>query len=84
MTQLEFKRENKYLVLKWNDLEKYLTQDPFVKFDIIGYICDTVRIGRQKDGKKDNAYVVVNEDESYAEDVWKLIEDDWRNSIYAV
>ena len=69
----DFKREDKYLVLKWADLEKYLKQDPFIKFDIIGYICDAVRLGRHKDGKKDNTYVVVNEDETYAEQVWQLI-----------
>jgi hypothetical protein len=70
----EFKRENKYLVIKWADLRKYLTQDVFVKFDIITYICDVVNEGRHKEGKKDNTYVVVNEDEPYAEDVWMLIE----------
>lgn len=72
----KFKRCNKYLVLKRDDLEKYLNQDPFVNFDIIGYICDAIRLGRLKDGKGENRYVVVNEDEPYAEKVWRLIEDD--------
>ena len=36
-----------------------------------------IREGREEEGRKDNSYVVVNEDEPYAEQVWKLVQDHW-------
>ena len=87
MKQLEFKRENKYLVLKWDDIDKYLTpkKDELMDMrEILMWIVKRLDAARENDGKKLNTYVVVNEDESYAEGVWKLVEDDWHNSIHAV
>ena len=66
----EFKRENKYLVLKLDDIQKYLA--PWDRVSL-KEVCECVEIGRKLDGKKDNRYVVVNEDEPYAEKVWELI-----------
>ena len=66
-----FKREDKYLVLKLDDLSKYLDPEDREKLDALVM---TIGWGRGADGKKDNTYVVVNEDEPYAEIVWKLIE----------
>ena len=72
-----FKRENKYLVLKLEDIKKYLekystehTSWEAMFWDMV----DKIEKGRIAAGKKDNSYVVVNEDEPYAEIVWKLIE----------
>ena len=70
MTQ-EFKRYEKYLVIKSEDIEKYLPEEEQRK---LSFLTETIAIGRESEGKKDNSYVVVNEDELYAEVVWKLIE----------
>jgi len=72
LVHAEFKRETKYLVLKWDDIDKYLKMS--YEFRHLQEIISTIGVGRINDGKKDNTYVVVNEDESYAEDVWMLIE----------
>lgn len=65
----EFKRENKYLVLKWADIE-YLD---YWKMEQLKSIVNWIRFRRKEEGKKENSYVVVNEDEPYAEKVWELI-----------
>ncbi len=67
----EFKRENKYLVLKHDDIELYLKKRDKTDLDIMLL---GIAQGRMDDGKEPNRYVVVNEDEPYAEQVWKLIE----------
>lgn len=70
----EFKRENKYLVLKWDDVRRFLHPNDGENLDrILTIIAD----GRQSEGKKENSYVVVNMDEPYAEQVWKLIQAQW-------
>jgi len=51
---------DKDLVLRWDDIENYLSDDG--KRRLI-YLTETVAISRQHDGKKVNTYVVVNEDE---------------------
>ena len=63
-------KEEKYLVLKLDDIEKYLTDRE--KFALTN-VCLRIREGRDLDGKKQNHYVVVNEEETYAEKVWDLI-----------
>ena len=70
----EFKRENKYLVVKQSDIEKYLTKDDKTDLDILLL---GVVVGRKREGKLPNHYVVVNEDEPYAEQVWQLIQKQW-------
>ena len=66
----EFKREIKYLVLKWDDIDKYLTR---IERENLLVVCKKIEIYRSFDGKEENNYVVVNEDEPYAEQVWELI-----------
>ena len=66
-----FKRENKFLVLKSEDIEKYL--DSYLK-DQLDSVTAVIEDSRKEVGKKTNSYIVVNEDEPYAEVVWKLIE----------
>ena len=65
----EFKREEKYLVLKWDDISSMSEANQELLMEII----DLLQIRRRIDGKKQNTYVVVNEDEPYAEKVWELI-----------
>ena len=67
----EFKREKKYLVVKTDDLDNLISD---AQWEDLQKILNTVRDARHKLGKKDNKYIVVNEDEPYAEVVWKLIE----------
>ena len=70
----EFKRENKYLVLKHSDVDKYLSRNEKIEFDIMLLGITT---GRMNDSKNINHYVVVNEDEPYAKQVWQLIQRQW-------
>lgn len=68
---MTFERKRKYLVLKTDDIDSYLnTSEQCALLNI----CHIIGHGRELDGKKDNSYVVVNEDEPYAEKVWALIE----------
>ena len=70
-----FKRENKYFVLKVEDLKNYLTNEERFQLDLLVI---AITKGREGDGKsKWNRYVVVNEDEPYAEKVWELIQAYW-------
>ena len=67
---MTFKRYNKYLVLKWEDVDKALGETNHrLLYDLAGMI-DKHRTSL---GKKPNSYIVVNEDEPYAEIVWKLV-----------
>ena len=66
----EKRKEEKYLVLKLDDIGKYLS--PVAK-DQLKHICARIGLGRTNDGKEDNHYVVVNEDEPYSEWVWSLV-----------
>jgi len=69
---MTFERDySKYFVLKTDDIRKYSTEEDHRQLD---FLAKTVAIGREKEGKKENTYVVVNEDEPYTETVWKLIE----------
>lgn len=71
MTGAEQKlRENKYLVLKWEDITSYLCA---IDQQRLKEMCDCITANRHYRKKKDNTYVVVNEDEPYAEDVWMLV-----------
>jgi len=70
----EFNRENKYLVLKHDDIEKYLSKNDKLELDIILL---GIAVGRKNDGKQPNHYVVVNEDEPYSEKVWQFIQRQW-------
>jgi hypothetical protein len=69
--EVMFKRETKYLVLKWEDINKYLTDE---EYGTLSNYLDKISAGRVLLGKKENSYVVVNEDEPYTNIVWGLIE----------
>ena len=71
----KFERKPKFLVLKLKDCDEFLS--PEQQSDL-SQICKVIRQGRLEIGKKDNSYVVVNCDEPYAEEVWKLIEQEER------
>lgn len=77
---MKFKREMKYLVLKWDDIDKYLLPKDGDLLDMretLMWIVETVDARRKAANKALNNYVVVNEDEPYAEQVWKLIQECW-------
>ena len=71
---MEFKRYNKYIVLKCDDVEKYLTIQEQGMLDKMRL---TIVAERQTDGKAGHSYVVVNEEMPYAEQVWELIQEHW-------
>ncbi len=69
---MTFKRYNKYEVMKLDDIDKFLL--PYEKHWLAA-IVRSLQAGRRGEGKEPcNSYVVVNEDESYAEQVWQLIQ----------
>lgn len=68
----EFERENKYLVLKWDDLRGALSE---LEHNQLAKICGKIGGYRSSVGKEVfQRHVVVNENEAYAEQVWGLIE----------
>lgn len=66
----EFKREDKYLVLKKSDIESVLSDEEKRR---LHNICLRISESRQSRGKFDSSYVVVKESEPYADQVWELI-----------
>jgi len=73
MTEIvEFVRYNKYEVLKLDDIDQFLL---YAQRKSLESIIRTIQAGRKSLGKRPcNSYVVVNEEEPYAEIVWSLIE----------
>ena len=67
---MEFKKENKYFVLKWKDIN----QLPESLKEGLQAAAGWIHAGKKLEGFPYNSYIVVNEDEPYAEAVWKLIE----------
>lgn len=66
------KREDKFIVIKIDDINAALFSNEKAEFD---RLCEKVRRYRISKGKNPNTrYVSVNQDEPYAEIVWKLIE----------
>jgi DNA/RNA endonuclease YhcR with UshA esterase domain len=55
-----------HLVIKQEDVNKYLTERKAKKFN---KLIEEINRGRVKDGKGYNNYYVCNEDEPYANDV---------------
>ena len=68
---MKFERKEKYVVLKISDIKKYLIDEDI---SALKMICGIIEDCRHQDRKEINYYVVVNQDEPYAEIVWKLIE----------
>jgi biopolymer transport protein ExbD len=66
------KREDKFLVIKIDDINAALFANEKAELD---RLCEKVRRYRISKGKNPSTrYVSVNQDEPYAEVVWKLIE----------
>jgi hypothetical protein len=62
---------NKFIVIKREDL-KYINS-PF-KVAMLGNDLKDIENGRRAEGKKiDNEYIVINTDESYAQDVIEIL-----------
>lgn len=67
--------KNKFIVLKSEDAEKYLTTSE--KYELVGMF-ETIDAGRKKDGKvpaSDNKYVVINTDEPYFDGVLAIMKE---------
>ena len=60
----------KYLVLKHEDIEKYLNRQSQYELSLL---CKTIETMRKLDGKDINNYFVVNADEPYANEVREII-----------
>ena len=71
--ETEFKRYNKYIVVKKEDIKYLYTYYQY----LLNQILEMIEFGRSTDCKKPNYYVVVNEDQPYAEQVWALIKEQW-------
>lgn len=68
---MAFKRENKFLVEKWEDIGELSITDREALLRAVSQI----EANRAKKGKVPcHNYIVVNEDEPYSEAIWKLIE----------
>jgi len=66
-------KTNTHIVIKREDIFKYLTDNQIKNLDAI---LDIISHGRKKDGKKpDNSYYICNTDEPYADKVLKVILD---------
>ena len=64
-------REQRYYVAKKKDVEKYLTEEHQLQFDLL---LTKIRISRLNDGKADVQTVCVDSDWPEYETVWKMIE----------
>lgn len=70
---MKFKRENRYLVLRWSDIEKYLEYWQELELDRMVSI---IRNGREHDGKDpDPKFVCIKDTYPEYEYVWKCIEE---------
>lgn len=67
---MKVKVEDKFIVIKIDDLTKHVSPS---RRAMLSIILDDIQEGRKADGKKNNKYLVVNEDEKYAALVKKLI-----------
>ena len=64
-------KEDKYFVLKLEDLHEYLTQEGRARLDEISNFISAMR---KQDGREPHPrYIVCNQDEPYADIVWNTI-----------
>lgn len=61
---------NKFIVIKNEDIDKYST---YTDLNDMDRILRNVRIGRLKEDKKANTYLVINTDESYAPEIVEIL-----------
>lgn len=67
----EFRREDRYVVLKRTDLERYATPAQLRELE---RTCEMVRAGRMTEGKRLNSYVVVADDWPEYKETWAKIQ----------
>ena len=71
------KEENKYLVIKIDDVKKLAERvgcvDPLSEMTIYGLVQSIIRMREEEGRPTDNKYIVCNQDEPYAEKVWQTI-----------
>ena len=68
--KLIIKKEHKYCVIKLDDIKKYLTlSQKLILKEILQYLEEA----RFNEGKKNNDYIICNQDEPYSNDVWDII-----------
>ena len=63
-------KEDTHIILKMEDIEKYLGE--FEQIKLMKYL-NIIYDGRTKDGKEINKYYLCNQDEHYSRDVFDLI-----------
>lgn len=63
-------KTNTHIVIKREDIFKYLTDDQIKYLDVA---LKTISDGRKQDGKTDNSYYICNTDEPYADEVLEVI-----------
>lgn len=64
-------KKNTHIVIKREDVYKYLTEPELISLE---YILNSISIGRARDGRKqDNTYYICNTDEPYADKVLEVI-----------
>jgi hypothetical protein len=63
-------KEEKYLVLKLADIDNYLNKEQKRN---LSELCGIIKMGRMLDAKRQNHYIVINEEEPYSEKVWDLV-----------
>ena len=64
------KFEEKYLVVKWDDIYKYTGSGSLLH---LRHLLTLIAEGRESEGKSPNSYIVCNRDEPYANDILQLI-----------
>ena len=69
---MSFERELRYMVIKFKDGQKYLSEEQRRQ---LRSISDSLRIGREKDGKPPLLALCIESDWPEYEPAWKAIED---------
>lgn len=70
VSSVQKQKEEKYLVLKLADIENILTMPQQTD---LWACCEEIRLARMLRGKKKNHYIVVNDNEPYADRIWDMI-----------
>lgn len=69
---MSFERENRYLVLKNKDIDRYLTEE---QRDVLQRLRLQIEAGRIEDHREVRDFVVVESDWPEYERVWQMIEE---------
>ncbi len=64
---------NKFMVLKYDDIEKVLEDSPYIG-NYLDDLSEGVKDVRENEGRSpDPKYIVINEDETYADEVIEIL-----------